>query len=181
MKKGEKKKVLYYIYLLLLLAPCLEIALRILQYEPYRQVNFLIKSSPSHCLIPHPYLGFALNPGSFEVQINQAKPYQVRHGSDSLRITHPSPLPDSLPEIFLLGCSYTYGMGVNDEDSFPYLLQEAFPTYRVKNFGVPGFGSVQSYLQLKAELKKGNRPKIVILNLVEFHLAFDFFARSGKA
>lgn len=170
MEKGKRKKILYYIYLLLIFAPCLEIALRVLQYEPYRQEEFHITSSPSQCLIPHPYLGFALNPGSFEVQINQAKPYKVTHGSDSLRISHPSILPDSLEKVFLLGCSYTYGMGVDDKDSFAYLLQTAFPTYHIKNFGVPGFGNVQSYLQLEAEIKKGNVPKIVILNLVDFHL-----------
>ena len=170
MDTGKRKKIFYYIYLLLIFTPCLEIALRILQYEPYRQEEFLIRSTPSQCLIPHPKLGFALNPGSFEVQINQAKPYRVNHGPDSLRITHSSPLADTLDQVFLLGCSYTYGMGVNDSESFPFLLQQAFPNLRVKNFGVPGFGNVQSYLQLEAEIKKGNLPKIVILNLVDFHL-----------
>ena len=170
MEKDKRKKILYYIYLLLIFAPCLELALRILQYEPYRQEEFLIQSHPTQCLIPHPKLGFALNPGTFEVQINQAKPYTVTHGSDSLRITHASMLPDSLEKIFLLGCSYTYGMGVNDVESFPYLLQEAFPNYQIKNFGVPGFGNVQSYLQLEAEINKGNIPELVILNLVDFHL-----------
>ncbi|MEM8891596.1 MAG: hypothetical protein AAGD28_26700 [Bacteroidota bacterium] len=170
MEKGKRKKILYYIYLLLIFAPCLEIALRILQYEPYRQEEFLIQASPTQCLIPHPTLGFALNPGSFSVQINQAKPYTVTHGPDSLRVTHASSLADSLEKIFLLGCSYTYGMGVDDTESFPYLLQEAFPKYMIKNFGVPGFGNVQSYLQLESEILKGNIPKLVILNLVDFHL-----------
>lgn len=170
MKNGKRKKVLYYFYLLIIFTPCLELALRILQYEPYTQQEFLIRSTPSQCLIPHPRLGFALNPGTFEVQINQAKPYKVTHGADSLRITQTTPHIDSLEQIFLLGCSYTYGMGVDDQESFPFLLQEAFPRYTVKNFGVPGFGNVQSYLQLEAEIKKGNLPKIVVLNLVDFHL-----------
>ena len=81
----RKKNLFYLIYLLLVLLPCLEIALLILGYRPYRQVDFKIESTPENCLIAHPSLGFALHPGTFRVTINEGLIYRATHGADSLR------------------------------------------------------------------------------------------------
>jgi hypothetical protein len=95
--------------------------------------------------------------------------FKTSHGRDSLRISSYKEFADSLPQIFVMGCSYTYGWGLNDRESFSFLLQEAFPAYKMRNFGVPGYGTVQSYLQLKREIRKGNIPTAIIINYADFH------------
>ena len=89
MNKPSKKtgSVVYYLYIVLLILPCTELALRILGYQPFHQVAFHIEASPENCMIPHSDLGFALHPGNFDVMLNKGLHYNVRHGSDSLRVT----------------------------------------------------------------------------------------------
>lgn len=168
-KRPWQQRIGYWIFIIVLIPICFELALWVLQYRPYRQTAYEIQSTPELCLISHPTLGFGLNPGAYSVTINDGLSYTVTHGADSFRITSASPLPDSLPELWLLGCSYTYGMGVNDEETFAWLIQEAHPEFRVRNFGVPGFGTVQSYLQLKRLFASGETPTNVILNYADFH------------
>lgn len=168
-KRPWQQRIGYWIFIIALIPICFELALWVLQYRPYRQKAYEIQSTPELCLISHPTLGFGLNPGAYSVTINDGLSYTVTHGLDSLRVTSAKALPDSLPECWLLGCSYTYGMGVNDEETFAWLLQEAHPEFRVRNFGVPGFGTVQSYLQLKRLLASGETPTNVILNYADFH------------
>jgi hypothetical protein len=165
----RKKNLFYLIYLLLVLLPCLEIALLILGYRPYRQVDFKIESTPENCLIAHPSLGFALHPGTFRVTINEGLIYRATHGADSLRITSYEQQEETLPAIWFMGCSYTYGMGIDDSLTFPFLVNKSLPRFSTKNFGVPGYGTVQGYLQLQQQLAIHSPPAWVIVNYADFH------------
>ena len=169
MKNGRKQKIIFRFYLVLIFLPCLEIALRITGYKPFQQIPFSIESSPQFCILPDSHLGFALRPGTFEVKINEALSFRTTHGKDSLRITGFERPDTGLSRVFIMGCSYTYGMGVDDSLNFPFLIQKHFPRYRVRNFGVPGYGMVQSYLQLKRCIARGEMPDIVIINFADFH------------
>ncbi|PHQ99927.1 MAG: hypothetical protein COB39_00670 [Marinosulfonomonas sp.] len=60
-------------------------------------------------------------------------------------------------------------MGVNDDENFPALIQKAMPNTKVKNLGVPGLGTVQSYLQLQKMILENDIPTTVILNYADFH------------
>lgn len=159
----------FYVYLILLLIPCTEVALRAVGYRPYVRSDYHITSTPAFCLIPDTRMGFALAPGSFSVTINHAHSYRATHGTDSLRVCSPVADSTTRPEIWVLGCSYTYGMGVSDDLHYPAQLQRAFPAYQLKNFAVPGYGTVQSYLQLKRHLLAGEIPKFVVLGYAGFH------------
>jgi hypothetical protein len=44
----------------------------------------------------------------------------------------------STPSIFCLGCSFTYGIGVRQEETWPALIQQRFPEYDVHNLGSAG-------------------------------------------
>ena len=171
MKRTSRSKFLYYIYLILLIFPCLEFALLILGYRPYQQLEYQIESKPKNCIIASSNKGFALHPGEFEVNINQGLNYTASHNADSLRINSIREVGDEniRPKIFMFGCSYTYGMGVQDHETFSYIIQESLPENEIINFGVPGFGNVQSYMQLKEQLAKGIIPELVIINYANFH------------
>lgn len=129
---------------------------------------YTITSSPENCLIASEQMGFALADGEFIVTINKKHSYKATH-TEGERITSFETNNDSLPELFFMGCSYTYGMGVDDDENFVFLIQKELTNYRVRNFGVPGFGTVQSYLQLKNEIETGSIPKLVIINYCDFH------------
>lgn len=164
------KSVLFYsVYALLLFFPLLELSLRILQYQPYQHTPFRIASQPAFCILPHDHLGFSLNPGMYDVRINHGLQYRVSHGADSLRINHDPSVSDHLPKLFMMGCSYTYGIGIDDKQNSSYLLQQYIPSYHIQNYAVPGYGTVQSLLQLQKAVETGNIPEIVIVNYADFH------------
>ncbi|MEZ4685917.1 MAG: glycosyltransferase [Bacteroidia bacterium] len=169
MPQKSARRWLFYLYLLLLLLPCTELALRIVGYRPYQRSEYSIRSEPAFCILPDAHLGFALAPGNFEVTINEGHRYNVTHNADSQRISSFYPDTISKSEILILGCSYSYGMGVDDSATYAFRLQEKLPNYRIKNLAVPGYGTVQSYLQLKRHIEKGDVPAFVILGYAGFH------------
>ncbi len=163
-------KVAYILYLVLILPICTEIVLRIMGYRPFQQIEYQIESTPANCLIAHTKLGFALRPGKFEVIINKGLHYSVTHGRDSLRKTNLGSLNIANPDsIYFFGCSYTYGMGLSDSLVFPFLVGQEMPKSYIKNFGVPGYGTVQSLLQLRRLIDSGEIPDIAIINYADFH------------
>ena len=158
-----------WVYYLLILPICFEIALLILGFRKYERIDYSIVSTPSYCLSPDIKFGFALTPGNFRVTINKGHTYSVTHTEDSLRRI-PFPCSDSVNQkVYFFGCSYTYGMGVNDDETFSAIIQKELPTIEIKNFGVPGFGTVQSYLQLQKMIAENDIPTKVILNYADFH------------
>ena len=45
--------------------------------------------------------------------------------------------------LIVLGCSYTYGQGLNDRESFPYIISERSHDYQAYNYALPGYGAHQ--------------------------------------
>jgi hypothetical protein len=147
-------------------------ALRVMGYRPYHFPPFSIVAEPATTLVPHAEWGLALRPGKFTVTMNEALTYHATHLPDSLR--GPAPIVFDtlldLENIHFYGCSFTYGMGVDDEETFSHLLQQkTLSRTRIRNLGVPGHGTLQSYLRLRAELSAGRRPNRVFLCYAAFH------------
>ncbi len=57
--------------------------------------------------------------------------------SHSRRNTVP-PAKSSQKQILFLGDSNTWGIGVNDSETYPSYFQEMNPSFRVYNLGIPG-------------------------------------------
>ncbi|MHB8846162.1 MAG: hypothetical protein ACYC7L_15630 [Nitrospirota bacterium] len=73
------------------------------------------------------------------------------------------------PKMVFVGCSFTMGWAINDEDTFPWKLQTRHPSYEVLNYGVAGYGTYQSLLILERELPELRDPKIVVYGFIENH------------
>jgi len=71
--------------------------------------------------------------------------------------------------IAVLGDSFVWGIGVNDQSRFTEILERLLPGSEVLNFGVSGYGPIQYYLLLDKVISF--RPDLVILS---FCLANDF-------
>ncbi len=147
----------------------MELLLRCFGQQAFESQAPRIESRPQAVLCPHPELGLALRPGQFEVTINEGLVYHCRHLSDSSRYCGSGSIQANRPEIALYGCSLTYGMGVEDSLTFAYGLQKALPEWWVHNYGVPAYGTIQSYLQLKRHLAAGRRPGVVVLHYTALH------------
>ncbi len=172
MNKEQIKSRNYFIpTVILLMLVVSEIVLRMLGYTPYKPIDNKIQSNPHMCLISDCIMGIRLNPGSFDVTINDKLKHHVTHTDVGTRITgeHDRLKDTSLVRIDFYGCSFTYGMGVNNPETYPYLLQETFRQLDLRNYGVPGYGQVQMLLQLENSIKTENKPDYLILNYLSFH------------
>jgi hypothetical protein len=67
------------------------------------------------------------------------------------------------------GCSFTYGVAISAEETFCSLLQGMFPTWRIENHGVSGYGASQNLIQLQRETR-WNQPELVSFCWIEQHL-----------
>lgn len=75
------------------------------------------------------------------------------------------------PQILCVGCSYTFGHSLNDEDTWPWKLQQLLPSYTVVNKGALGFGTDQALLMAEDHLERNpGKVSLVILGFNEFHL-----------
>lgn len=165
------KKLTYPIYIILCIVFMPELVLRLLRYAPFQYQPYSVVAEPTPCLVPDSILGFALSDGQHQVSINDSLVYNCTHSPDSTRITSLAQITSKqLPSIHIHGCSFSFGMGVNDEHSYPFVLQSLLDTIAtVTNQAVPGHGTVQTLLKLRSQEKKGTLPDLVILNYASFH------------
>ncbi len=72
-------------------------------------------------------------------------------------------------DIIVVGGSFSQGWGINDEETFSYLLQKKFPNFKVKNYSTNGYSSFQSLLMLEEIFKKNKNVKLVIYSYIFHH------------
>lgn len=74
--------------------------------------------------------------------------------------------PKTKPRILLVGDSFTYGLGVNDDQTFAHVLQSKLPAYEVINGGNPDKGTDYA-LKFYETFAHQLQPDIVILSFCE--------------
>jgi hypothetical protein len=67
------------------------------------------------------------------------------------------------------GCSFTYGLAINAEETFCSHLQQMFPTWRIENHGVSAYGTIHNLVQLERNLRL-SQPELVTFCWIEQHL-----------
>lgn len=161
-----------------------EAILRWKGFQPYRPEKIAIKVDPGGKLYDrHPTLGYANIPGEFKVTLFDGYSFTVTNLPNTLRITHPLSTYGEYgkkAEIWIFGCSFANGWSLNDQETFPWLLQERFPHYEVVNFGVNAYSTVQSLIQLREALAKGRVPKVVVLVFGSWHDERNLFSRNWQ-
>ncbi len=102
---------------------------------------------------PDPVLGWSLTPG-YSVDVRYRDGVIQKVDADGWRHI-PRGIPPAGPRIAFYGCSFTYGTGLRDEETFTALLQATYPDLHIVNRGIGGHGSVQNYLQLRRDIAAG--------------------------
>ena len=182
----RRKVVFYAAYLLFISLIFLlgaEIILRAkgIAPVPYRKAE--IRVEPDGRLVARePLVGWAHIPGAHTITLDTGYRFRFTILPDKHRITRPLAdysTQDAREKIWIFGCSYTEGWSLNDEETYPWLLQERFPDYDVANFGVGGYGTVHSLVQFREALKTST-PKIAVLAYADFHDERNTLARSHR-
>lgn len=110
-------------------------------------------------------------PGGFDVR--------VANNSRGLRDSEKDlAKPPGTRRIVVLGDSFMWGFGVDNEDTFSTILQELIPDTQTINLGVSGYSTVQELVRLQME---GVRymPDVILLAFVWNDLRDNFDGREG--
>jgi hypothetical protein len=89
--------------------------------------------------------------------------------TEALRRSTGPPAGAARDAIVLVGCSFTMGHGISDEETFGWKLQQLLhrPVY---NYGVGGYGTYQAFLRLESVLAELEPPpSIVLYGFAGFH------------
>ncbi len=163
---------------ILIVLSCGELTARILGWTAFYNTDYKVEVSPKGWLKGSKTYGIELSPGSYKVTLNDSVTFTTKHNSDGTRFV--PDVPDSGVHIGFFGCSFTYGYGVDGDESFVAILQSEYPEYQVSNYGVPGWGEVQAGLRLSELIRKGMQPEAVVLVYSEVHRERNYLANSYR-
>ena len=122
---------------------------------------------PDHtqCIVLDDTLGYKAKP-NWHLQWQPAKEYKSLSFSTDTLGRRIIPLNNSLKFVkdkyaLFLGCSYTYGDGVSDEETMPYFFEEKAQHHLAQNYGFMGYSPLQSlalfqHRNLREEIKQQN-------------------------
>jgi len=97
------------------------------------------------------------------------KDIRMTFWADGLRATAPAPELDR-PHVVVIGCSYTQGWAVTDEETYPWRLQAEFPSHAFLNYGTAGYGTYQSLLALERYFAADHKStEVVIYGFIDYH------------
>ena len=161
-----KKRFIIFITIAFVSLLFLEFFLRIAGFKPKK---YLI-SGESSISIYDSELGWRLKTGKHLIN-------SINGSGDSYKITiekngsrRTGEILYENKSIIVIGGSFSQGSGVPDEESYAFKLRKFLPNFNIYNFGQPGYSTIQSLLLLKKEIKKINKPKIVIYGFIDHHI-----------
>ena len=147
----------------------LEIALRLFGYLPHEMKAIGRDKFQEKAFGLRDSLGIYLKPFQMQKKINGYN-YTFSHTSFGTRTTFKVDSVD-MPAIALFGCSYTYGVSLDDKDTYPYIADSMMADYNIINYGVPGTGQVHHLIKMEQTLRNDStkKVKIIVLNYLSFH------------
>jgi len=150
-----------------------EVAARLLLSPPLQisKRRFSDPGIPKH--LADPQLGWAIAPQNASYRFRASSQagsvdvcYSIQHGR---RATAAHPVAG--PLLISAGCSFTFGLGLNDQETWPWLLQERLPAYHVVNTGTNGYGTDQALLAAERVALDSTEPtRMVVLGFGDFQI-----------
>jgi hypothetical protein len=114
-----------------------------------------------------PDIGFVANPGSRSKSSFSDFAYSTYHNERSARVSVPGERSPDRVEIVTVGCSFSWGHGVENEETFAVRVARELGVTHT-NLAMAGYGTVHSLLMLRRN--RDLSPKIVVYGLIEDHL-----------
>jgi len=111
----------------------------------------------------HPTRGFALGRDLSMVDWDTDFKVTRKHNSHGFRSPEiPVEKPPDRTRVMIVGDSFVYGLGVENEEAFPQVLEQLEPSLQVINAGVPAYSGAEELVQLREEIGIW-KPDIVIV------------------
>jgi hypothetical protein len=140
------------------------------------RADFIAKSAdPEPYRGPDSVHGFRINPGSYVLTyrkrhfdtIQQFK-FHVTVNEDGSRYVGKVPFPTER-DVFVFGDSFVFGEGVNDEQTFTYLLQSRFHHTRYHLYAAGGYALHNAYLNFEKLASRIGPEDVIILGHADFY------------
>lgn len=159
--------VTFFLSLILILALS-EGLLRMIGFKPWIYESMDANEPIMH--EPDPVLGWRNKKGSYIVPPYHpsGKNIHVTFLENGQRYTGVNSNPIE-GELVIVGGSVTQGWAISDNETYPWKLQEHYPSLNVLNYGTGAYGSYQSLLVLEQELPRLTSPKLVIYGFIAHH------------
>ncbi len=88
---------------------------------------------------------------------------------NGMRASRPQLQTERPFHVLCMGCSYTYGVGINDEETYVWKLNELMPQVEFDNGAVGGYGPLRSLIRQK-RYQKRKAYDLVIYAMLDSHL-----------
>ncbi len=144
--------------------------MRLLGYKPW-SYYYLSNEPTMHEY--HPVLGWRNKQGQYKLS-----PYapdepdlNINFLKDGMRRTSINQKDggDQRKKLIFVGCSYTQGWAISDDETFPWKVQERLQSFEVLNYGTGGYGTYQSLLALEQILPYSHQAEIVVYGFIDHH------------
>jgi len=146
---------------ILVVTAIFEIVLRLTGYYPAK-----MSIAPPYLFANHSKTWWTLRPNFTTTVRTPDGVVTYKINSQGIRSSCDIPQKAVTPRIFIIGDSYTFGVGVNEDMTFPIVLDNIFKQQglntTIVNLGVAGFGTLQSYERLREYAELLGVPQIVI-------------------
>lgn len=144
----------------------LELALSIINYPTAGEGTYPLDINPYPYVTSDSILGYRHIPGNFTAQ-DQNSIVNISINVDGSRSCSKSTNQVTEKIDHYYGCSFTFGHGIDNIKTFCWLLQEARPSYQIKNYAVSGSGLLYAYLQI-TNRSVDSIPDRIIYNYASF-------------
>jgi hypothetical protein len=102
--------------------------------------------------------------------------YHLYTDARGARVTTPGQRSPSRVDVIAIGCSFTWGPGIENEETYAARLSDRLHV-GVSNFAMGSYGTVQSLLMLRRN--RDLRPKLVVYGLIADHLRRNLMPCAG--
>jgi len=121
-------------------------------FLPIQAADQRYVSSIQNLAEPDPVLGLRLKPDTSTEIITLGRRAEISIDAAGFRKVVGQP-ESGRKTLAVYGCSFTFGRGVRDNETFCSLLQSMLPAWRVENHGIPNYCGTQNLLQLQQDCR----------------------------
>ena len=141
-----------------------------------KRSDFVAKSAdPEPYRGPDSIHGFRINPGKYILTYRKRNydsllqfKFHVTVNEDGSRYVGEPPFPTER-DVFVFGDSFVFGEGVNDEQTFTYLLQSTFKNTRFHLYAAGGYALHNAYLNFEKVSSRIGAEDVIILGHADFY------------
>lgn len=84
---------------------------------------------------------------------------------------------DPLGTVVFLGCSFTFGLGVEDDETYPAILAREWPRYAVRNLAISGWGTTEALVLLRDAFEQSPAPTLALYGYSSLHLCRNYLRK----